>query len=259
MRINFYLISVFTLLLSVSASAQLRDIKGKVIGNGEVEGIHILNKTALKYTVTDIDGSFVISARLNDTLTISGLRYKTKELVLNKSMLEKNPIEIFLTESITQLDQVVVGKVLTGDLGSDIKNQDVETPINFYDLGIPGYTGKPKTLNERKLSEATSGGGFLPLNPIINAITGRTKMLKQRIKLDKKIKCVDKLKAAYKDIIFEDEEFSEELQNRFFNFIMDSEKLQGACNSDNVLTPITFLKEELKLFKIQLISNDKKD
>ena len=164
-----------------------------------------------------------------------------------------------LTESITQLDQVVVGKVLTGDLGSDIKNQDVETPINFYDLGIPGYTGKPKTLNERKLSEATSGGGFLPLNPIINAITGRTKMLKQRIKLDKKIKCVDKLKAAYKDIIFEDEEFSEELQNRFFNFIMDSEKLQGACNSDNVLTPITFLKEELKLFKIQLISNDKKD
>ncbi|WP_188373681.1 carboxypeptidase-like regulatory domain-containing protein [Winogradskyella haliclonae] len=259
MRIRFYLILVSTLCLSVTASAQLIDLKGKVIGSGEVEGIHILNKTALKYIVTDTDGSFVIPVKFNDTLTISGLRYKTKEIVIDKSILAKKGVEIFLTENVTQLDQVIVGKILTGNLGSDIKNQEVETPINFYDLGIPGYTGKPKTLNERKLAEATSGGGLVPLNPIINAITGRTKMLKQRIKLDRKIKCVEQLKAAYQNIIFEGEGFSEELQNRFFNFIMDSEKLQDACNAGNVLTPITFLKEELKLFKIQLASNDKKD
>ena len=49
---------------------------------------------------------------------------------------------------------------MIGNLGSDIKNAEDETPINFYDL-IPGYTGKPKPVNERKLAEATSGGGLI--------------------------------------------------------------------------------------------------
>jgi len=212
----------------------------------------------VKYTVTDIDGSFTIPAKFNDTLTISGLRYKTKEFIITRAVIERNNLAVYLEENITQLDQVVVGKILTGNLESDIKNQDIEVPINFYDLGIPGYTGKPKTLNERKLTAASSGGG-IPLIAIINAINGKTKELKKMVALDKDIECVKRLKTAYKSMIFEDEELSEELQNRFFNFIMDSEKLQAACSSGNVLTPIMFLKEELELFKTRLTSNDKKD
>lgn len=258
MKIKFYSILVFILLFSVTISAQLKELKGKVIGNGEVEGIHILNKTALKYTVTDNDGSFTILAKQNDTLTISGLRYKTKELLVSKNIIQNNALQIYLEENITELDQVTVGKILTGNLGSDIKNQDIETPINFYDLGIPGYTGKQKTLSERKLAAATSGSG-IPLIAILNAISGKTKELKARVKLDKQIKCVERLKDSYKDLIFEDENLSDELQNRFFNFIMDSEKLDKACKADNILFPITFLKEELKLFKAQLKPDDKKD
>ena len=146
---NLFLL--FTLSTSLYSFSQLQDLKGKVIGSGDVEGIHILNKTALKYTVTDTDGSFTIPVKLNDTLTISGLRYKIKELSITEIDISTKPFLIYLTESVTELDEVTVGKILTGNLGSDIKNQDVETPINFYDLGIPGYTGKQKTLSERKL------------------------------------------------------------------------------------------------------------
>ena len=39
----------------------------------------------------------------------------------------------------------------------DIKNNEVERPIDFYDIGIPGYTGKPKTQSERRLHEADAG------------------------------------------------------------------------------------------------------
>ncbi|MFD1063188.1 carboxypeptidase-like regulatory domain-containing protein [Winogradskyella litorisediminis] len=231
-----------------------------MINNDEVEGIHILNKTALKYTVTDTDGSFVIPAKLNDTLTISGLKYKVKELRITKSILQTNQLNIELEENITQLDQVTLGKILTGNMTSDINNLDVETPINFYDLGIPGYTGKPKTLNERKLYEATSGGGGIPLNPLINLITGRTKELKKRIQLDKDIACVEQFKTTYKDILFDGKHISEELQNRFFVFITDSEDLQKACvNGTNVLKPIEFLQSELKLFKLRLAEDDKKN
>jgi hypothetical protein len=70
---------------------------------------------------------------------------------------------------------------------------------------------------------------------------------------------VERLKSSYKEIIFEGENLSEVLQNRFFNFIMDSEKLDDACVANNVLSPITFLKNELKLFKSQLTVNDFKD
>ena len=254
---NLFLL--FTLSTSLYSFSQLQDLKGKVIGSGDVEGIHILNKTALKYTVTDTDGSFTIPVKLNDTLTISGLRYKIKELSITEIDISTKPFLIYLTESVTELDEVTVGKILTGNLGSDIKNQDVETPINFYDLGIPGYTGKQKTLSERKLAEATSGGGLIPFAPLINLITGRTKELKARVQLDKDIKCVERLKSSYKEIIFEGENLSEVLQNRFFNFIMDSEKLDDACVANNVLSPITFLKNELKLFKSQLTVNDFKD
>jgi len=258
-KIKKVLFFVFCLSISFFTSAQLIDLKGKVIGVGNVNGLHVLNKTALKYNITDENGYFEIPAKINDTVVFSGLTYKLKEIVVTKAMISKNEIEVYLIEDITQLDQVTVGKVLTGNIDSDLRNLKVQTPINFYDLGIPGYTGKQKTLEERKLYEAMSGGGILPLNPLINLITGRTKQLKKQLKLSRDMKCVDRLKASYKNLIFEDKNFSEELQNRFFDFIMDSDYLQKACYSSDALSPITFLQNELKLFKNRLAEDEKKN
>ncbi len=259
MKIQILIALILFLIFSCVVSAQLIDLKGKVIGVGEVEGIHVLNKTALKYNVTDENGYFRILAKVNDTIIFSGLTYKLKEVIVNKIMISKNEMEVNLIEDVTQLDQVVVGKILTGNIDSDLRNLDIKEPINFYDLGIPGYTGKPKTLSERKLIAATSSGGGIPLIGIINAISGKTKQLKERVELDKDIYCVEKLKASYKDLIFEEEELSEDLQNRFFNFILDSENLRSVCRSSNPLLPITFLTNELKLFKSRLAENDKKN
>lgn len=260
MKIQILIALILFLIFSCVVSAQLIDLKGKVIGIGEVEGIHVLNKTALKYNVTDENGNFTIPAKVNDTIIFSGLTYKLKEVIVTKIMISKNDMEINLIEDVTQLDQVVVGKILTGNINSDLRNLEIKEPINFYDLGIPGYTGKQKTLSERKLIAATSsGGGGIPLIKIINAINGKTKQLKERIELDKDIYCVEKLKASYKDLIFEEEKLSKDLQNRFFNFILDSEDLRSACRSGNPLLPITFLNKELKLFKSRLAENDKKD
>ena len=91
--------------------------------------------------------------------------------------------------------------------------------------------------------------------PFINLIAGRTKELKSRIKLDKTIK-FKAFKVNYKELLFEEEEFSKVLHNIFFNFIMDSEIPEDICSANNVLIPITFLKKELKLFKTRLITNE---
>jgi hypothetical protein len=253
-------IILFTgLFFCISATAQLQNLKGKVTASEDVEGIHILNKTALKYTVTNTDGTFEILARANDTLTISSLKYETKELRITEANISNNSLTVFLVDKIIELDEVVVGKILTGNLSSDMANLKVETPINFYDLGIPGYTGKPKTLSERKLYEATTGGGIIPFAPIINAITGRTKMLKKNIQLDNDMRCMRRFKDEYRDVLFYGDEFSEAYQNQFFNFMMLSEDFRTVCTNGSALSKVAFLQKELKTFKKSKPLDDNKN
>lgn len=259
MSIRHYLIVLCALFFFGLARAQLQNLKGKVIATGDVEGIHILNKTALKYTITDADGSFEVLVKVNDTITVSSLKYETKDVRITTAILNTANFVLYLTESITELDEIILGRILTGNLGSDLSNLNAKAPINFYDLGIPGYTGKHKTLSERKLAEATTGGGFIPLFPIINAITGRTKMLKKNIQLDKDIRCMQRLKDQYQDVLFTGEEFSKDFQNQFFNFIMDSETFQDTCAANNALNKVTFLQKELNAFKEIKASSVKKD
>lgn len=250
---------VFFLSFGGFVTAQLQDLKGRIIAANDVEGIHILNRTSVKYAISDQNGDFDIPVKLSDTITVTGLAYKTQNLIITKEILKKDIFKIYLEINIDDLEQVTVGKILTGNIDSDIRNTKVKTPINFYDLGIPGYTGKQKTLNERKLASTSSGGGLIPLVGLINAITGRTKELKENIKLDKKIACVERFKNNYKSMIFETEKLSDTFQDRFFNFIFDSEKLDSACYSGSAFKTIEFLKAELILYKQSLTSDDKKD
>ena len=78
-------------------------------------------------------------------------------------------------------------------ISSDINNSDAERSINFYDLGIPGYTGIRKTQIQNRLDEADTGkfiywGIPTPqfnLWKILNRVSGRTKRLKNNVKVEK--------------------------------------------------------------------------
>ena len=124
--------------------AQTVDIKGQILAKDEVKGLHILNNTSNTFTISNCKGGFSIPAKLNDTLTFSGVSYELKKVVVTQSMMQSKSLTIYLTEKINALDEVVVGKILTGDLSSDLTNSGVERDINFFDLGIEGYKGKPK-------------------------------------------------------------------------------------------------------------------
>lgn len=250
---------IFLLSFSICSQAQLQNLSGNVTADGEVEGIHVLNKTSVKYTITNTDGSFVIPVKLNDTLVFSALKYNIKEVVISQKTLSKLDLKVTLTDKVNELDEVVVGRILTGNLGSDLTNTQIEKPINFYDLGIKGSKKLPKTLNERKLYAATSSSGGIPLIGLINAITGKTKELRERVELDKDIACVNRLRSEYQAVVVNNEDFSEVLKERFFSFILDSEKLRTTCRSGSEFSKIEFLKAELQLFKSRIAENDKKD
>lgn len=241
----------------MNAFAQSVEIHGKISAPDEVEGIHIINKTASRFTISNSYGEFTIPARLNDTLLFSGISYQPKEIVVTKLIIASKQCTVYLEELVNVLDEVVVGKVLTGDLLSDINNSDVKRSINFYDLGIPGYTGKPKTQSERRLYEATSGSGLIPLNPIINAISGRTKLLKAHLKLERSDNCLDKMKADFAESLFSSYELEEDKRAEFFYYCQDDPEFTDLCKRINEMDTFEFLIAKLKDFKeILLIQND---
>jgi len=225
------------------------DLSGKVYANEDVEGIHVLNKTAFKFTITDTDGSFNIPVRVGDTLTFSSIRYEIKEVLIDERIIDRGSLDVRLVEKINELDEIVVGKILTGSLSSDIGNAGTKTDLNFYDLGIPGYVGRPKTQQERRLYEATTGGGFIPLNPILNWISGRTRRLKSNIRQERDEACLQRFRDDFEETLFEKEPLDEDLKIEYFYFCSESEGFSELCDAKDPISMIDFFNEKLKIFK----------
>ena len=224
-----------------SMVSQTVEIYGKIESNDDVENIHIINKTARVFTISNQAGNFKISAKINDTLVFSSVQHKTKVLIIDGDLVLNKTVTVVLDEQVNQLKEVIVGKVLTGNLLLDIDNTEGNPPINFYDVGIPGYTGKTATQSERRLNEATTGGGIIPLNPILNAISGRTKMLKQQVALEAKDELLFSIKARLSEVFFELNPLEESLIMDFFYFCQEDENFMNACKNQSDLKILNFL------------------
>ncbi|WP_246073312.1 carboxypeptidase-like regulatory domain-containing protein [Formosa sediminum] len=179
-----FILCCFLVCTSYVNAQNLETISGIVKGTDDLENIHVINKTCKTFTITSKTGSFEIPAKLNDTLLFSSIQYSALEVVVNTTAIYTKRITVDLEEHVNALDEVIVGKILTGNLMLDVESSEAEPEINFYDVGIPGYKGKRKTKAERDLSGAGGEfkpimllgllGGSLPVDPIINGITGRT-------------------------------------------------------------------------------------
>ena len=258
---NKLIYPLFVLFATQVMHSQTVDVKGQILAKDDLEGIHILNTTSHRFTISNNKGEFSIAVKLNDTLVFSGVSYELKNVVVGQSMMHSKSLTVYLTEKVNVLDEVVVGKILTGDLNSDMANSGVKRDINFYDLGISGYQGKPKTQTERRLYTAGDFkpihllallGGSLPLDPIFNAISGRTKLLKHRVHIENKDKCIDKIKSDHSQVLFGTLPLEEDYRMQFFYFCADDPQFDPLCIIDNDFKTFEFLKEKLAIFKSNL-------
>lgn len=235
--------------------SQSVEIHGNVESKLDVENINVINVTAQVFTITDSKGEFNIVVKLNDTLEFSSILHKPKSVIVDRDMILFKVVRVDLEEQINQLDEVVVGKILTGNLLSDIKNVEGDPPINFFDVGIPGYTGKLATQSERRLNEATTGGGIVPLSPIINAITGRTKMLKERIKLEEKDELLHSIKTRLSKDFLMSNPLDDNLVADFFYFCADDENFIKYCKNQSDFNILIFLRMKYKQYLENLNGN----
>ena len=168
-----------------------------------VSDVHVLNLTALKATITDAEGIFRMEVALGDTLLFSAIRYKRTSLVISKEVKESVSILIPLKPFVNELDEVVVTPYnLSGNLDADLDRLPPVAPVTAFSLGLPNAAARRFTQTENRLNEATTGGGIVPLNPLLNAITGRTKQLKKQLALEKRYEKSLKMRQQFPDSLY---------------------------------------------------------
>ncbi|MBD0836410.1 hypothetical protein ICJ84_13290 [Aestuariibaculum suncheonense] len=243
------------ILSSFLSFSQVVEISGVVNSLVEVENIHVLNKAEQDFTITNAKGEFKIKAKLNDTIRFSSLVHQSKYVIVDKNIMLFKAMRVMLEEQVNELDEVVVGKVLTGNLFLDINSVDSKAPINFFDVGIPGYTGRIKTQSERRLSQAsdlnpTAGGslgglgGSVSGDALINAITGRTKMLKKRVAHEESEALMRNIKARLAADFFRSNPLEEEFRMEFLYFCADDPNFVKRCKNQTDFNILLFLRSK---------------
>lgn len=218
--------------------------------------IHVLNITSKYYSITDHKGEFFIKGKLNDTIVFSSVQYKIVSLIISKEDVLSSYLQIELEDYVNVLNEVYIGNTLSGNLEDDISNVKGKPDINFYDVGIPGYTGKQKTEAERQLYEADHGkflyfygiGFAINVNKILNRVSGRTKLLKNRVRLKKSDELMYRLKAKFSKSLFKDNSFSSEQQIEFFYFCSERKDfIENATKASDLLV-YAYLQELLSIY-----------
>lgn len=188
------------LLFSNHIMSQKLTLEGKIISveNIDVEGINILNLSDNKGTVTNDKGEFRIAISLNDTLYVSAIHIQGTTIIMGEDQMKDKKIVIQLSEKINILNTVTLRRGLTGYIGTDTKIIPIKETITATSIGLPNADLKPLTKTESLLYAANSG----PVDAIINMLTGRTKMLKKRLELEKKTQLTQNLLDKFPESYF---------------------------------------------------------
>lgn len=211
-----------------SQNTPMKIIYGKIQNEAlPVQGVFVSNLTTGEFSNTNREGVFSIKVHLGDTLSFIHLSFQTfSERVTNK-MLSMDLVVIQVSDKVNTLDEVEVNAFPN---------------INAVSLGILDHQPEQLTTNQRRLRTAGDFkpvhllgllGGSLPVDPIINKISGRTKRIKKLVKFDREEDYFDFILEHHKDFITSELEFSQEELNRFVYFLIDDDQIQTSIETEN--------------------------
>lgn len=182
-----YLFLAFNAMQIAAQERPRIQINGKVSADFmDLENIYVINKITNQLTKTNQQGFFKIEAMANDTLLFSGSQFLELKIRVTQNDLEQNIFIVKLKQAINQLDEVIV-----------------QSNINAVSLGIIPKGQKTYTPAERKYATASSPKmNPMGLDPLLNRISGRTKMLKKDLAVEKKESYLRKIEYLFSDDYF---------------------------------------------------------
>jgi hypothetical protein len=205
-------------------------IKGKVVMKEQsAEGIHVLNLVSEKATITNEKGEFSIEANEDDLLVFSAVHLNYWRKSISDNDIKNGFIEVEMTVKEQKLEEVVVTEY---------------TKINAQDLGIINYKPKEYTPAERKLrpTKMTKTDwigvltGKIPLDPLLYWVTGRTKILKGELEIEKKELLLKKLNEWYENEFYTNQlNIPEEYREGFKVFTIYDEEFINYLNANDTV------------------------
>ena len=219
-------------------------IKGKIIvETNDNDGITIVNISNKTNTISGNGGYFKIKAKLNDTIMFSAIHLVGKKHIVTKKDFGKDLLFIKLDIYTRHIKEIMV------------TNAD---DINAESLGLVPKGQKKYTPAERRVKTAGdwSGtgidGALLSLDPLFNAISGRTKQLKAELEVERKEFLQSKINANFdSEFIMNQLHIPEEYVEGYVFYIVEDAELKTAVKSKNK-TLITFRMSALAVDYLKL-------
>src|SRR5690606_7047243 len=188
------LLCILFILLSMQAFSQDR-LYGKVVSYNEpVQGVYVINKRTGAEAKSDNNGLFNLEVKIGDELAVYSSKIVTRNFTVNKEWFNESPFVISVDQQLYELEEVVINHQVTSEsLGLVPKGQKRYTPA------------------QRRLYTATTG----LLDPLINLISGRTRMLKKALETEKQEMLVQEVNAMFSQAEIEQLNIPEEYVKGF--------------------------------------------
>ncbi len=240
------------LLFTIAGLAQDRQaLKGKAsIGETPGSGLFVINNKTGEEVKTDNSGNFSIMAKPGDALAVYSDKTDVREFAVSADTFKESPYTVSVNYKAYELDEVEI---------NEYKRIDSES------LGLVPKGQKQYTPAEKKLKTAGDFkpimllgiiGGGLPIDPIINAINGRTKMLKKALATERKEMLIEKVHGIYtEDEIVNKFDIPKEYVNGFIFYIVEDSEFATVLKEGNT-ERAKFLMATLALKYLTLIKGE---
>ena len=216
------------LCIGVSTFAQERKpLQGRIVsGESAVTGVFVINKATGTETKTDATGNFTVAAREGDMLAVYGTGITVREFAVNAMAFAEVPYVMEVTINAYELKEVVIDKITPESLGLVPKNQKQYTPAER----------RLKTASDLdpQMGIGTMSGVSVSADAIINAISGRTKMLKKALETENKEFAIAKLNGIYtEEQIVQDLKIPTEYVQGFLYYAVEDPECAAALKTKN--------------------------
>ena len=220
----FYYFPIF----GFAQSTELVFLKGKLVCS--IKNLSDVNVTNLRSetTTVSVNGDYSMFVKVGDTIQFSSIQIETKKVIIQESDLAKSLFVSSLNPKVIALDEVEI---------KEYKN------INAVSLGILDKPAKKYTPAERKLRAAEELHWYSPLliplggmsvDGLINAISGRTAMLKKELEVEKKEMLLKKIEYQFDPEYFTNNlKIPQEYVKGFWYYAIEEPRLVNEINSKN--------------------------
>lgn len=236
-------LSLLFAFFSSSVVAQTRrNIQGKiVVADAKPSDVLVLNLNTQEEAKSNREGFFAILAKPDDVLIFSSQDLAYMRKIIEESEFQKGKVEITMTSKQIVLDEV-----------------EIKT-YNAVSLGILQKPAKSYTPAERRLQTAGDFkpihllailGGGMPLDPVFNAINGRTKRLKKEVQLERSQLRLQEFQQFFpKEALIDQVKVDPDDVMEFTYFILNQEELISLLESRDKNKLLFYLIQQHSLYK----------